>query len=431
MATYTLEITGASTYTFDVQPEFDRVFDYEHNEDVTPPALVAELETWHLKNAVFRGASSAVTDDFETLRGILGDRLTPVSSVVFKRDGAAVWTLAPNGGLLVKGFSSRHEPGHWAGYWKGDLTVLGRRLLADAQGIVRIAKKLSYTYDASGLAVVELSGTLTTAPGTSAEAKARDQALQSPGADYGLMTQGPGGGPNVDVLDASDTRASWKSAWKQHGVTLPAGVNEYSLTVETVDDPDSGQRVTTQVSARGLSATTLKSVVEQKKPGTALGSASFQQDATGRSYRGTFVQEAPSASTQAALGGSLVYRRIDYRIEGIQPADDEERDDEVYLVPGATAFFVKRPRSAITLVERIVTRVRGRPTGLDAFDLDSRAKDAIEGLRLQPGKSAPPVAQLEKRGLTDDANLWRGEAVYHFLAAELDAAAVFDLAVKQ
>ncbi|HVY62224.1 MAG TPA: hypothetical protein VHF22_11260, partial [Planctomycetota bacterium] len=126
---YTLEI-NPGPYSFDVEPEFDRAFDYEYNEDVTPPILTAELETWHLKNAVFRGAPGAVTEDFEALRGILGSRLTPVSSVVFKRDGTPVWTLAPNGGLLVKGFSSRHEPGHWAGYWKGDVTVLGRRLLA-------------------------------------------------------------------------------------------------------------------------------------------------------------------------------------------------------------------------------------------------------------------------------------------------------------
>src|SRR4051812_44089744 len=192
---YTLEVKQGSTvaYSFNVQPEFDRLFDYEQNEELNPPVLTAELETWHLKNAVFVGVESDVTTDFETLRGVLGSRLTPVTSVVFKRDGAPVWTLAPNGGVLIKGFGSKVEPGHWKGFWKGDLTVLGRKLLADANGIVRLAKKLSYAYDSAGLAVVKLSGSLSTVPGTSAEAKARAQALTSPGADYGLLTHGPNG----------------------------------------------------------------------------------------------------------------------------------------------------------------------------------------------------------------------------------------------
>ncbi|HVY60338.1 MAG TPA: hypothetical protein VHF22_01740 [Planctomycetota bacterium] len=102
-----------------------------------------------------------------------------------------------------------------------------------------------------------------------------------------------------------------------------------------------------------------------------------------------------------------------------------------YPVPGYLAFFVQKPRAPITVVERVVTRIRGAAAGLEDFDLASRAKGTIDGLRFQPGRSQPPVVTLERRGLTPDANLWRGEAVYHFLAAELDPAAIFSLAVGQ
>jgi hypothetical protein len=231
---YTLQI-GA--YTFQVQPELERSFDYEYNEELTPPVPVAELETWHLRNATFVGSESDVTTDFESLRELLGSRSAQITSAVFARDSVAVWTLSGNGGMLVRGFASKPAPGLWATFWQGDITILARHLLADGSGIVKLAKRLSYTYDSAGLAIVKLSGSLSTVPGTSAQAAARNLALASPGANYGLLTAGPNGQPNVEVLDPdTDTRATWESTWKQSGITLPAGTNEFIRTIETVDD---------------------------------------------------------------------------------------------------------------------------------------------------------------------------------------------------
>src|SRR5688572_33065305 len=91
---YTVEFSdGSGTYVCQVQPKFDRSFDYVYNDDVNPPVLVEELETWTLKGVVYAGAEGDVTADFETLRGILSDRLVPLTAVLFKRDGAPVFQL--------------------------------------------------------------------------------------------------------------------------------------------------------------------------------------------------------------------------------------------------------------------------------------------------------------------------------------------------
>jgi len=430
---YTLEIVGAATYTFQVQPLFKPRFDYEYDEQRTPPPLVAEIETWLLEGAVYTGTDSAVTADLENLRAILGNRAAPITSARFKNGAATVReinTATHRGGLFVRSLDPTAQAGDgaWANHWAGDLVVYGRRLFADGDGIVKLQKELAYNYDSAGLATVTQRGSVTTIPGTSAEATARSQALASPGASYGLLTAGPNDEPNVARLDPDDTSASFESVWKQRGVSLPAGVNEYDLVVETVDGPD-GEVVTTTVRAKGPTPSSLRTAVRAKKPTAALAGAQESEDKAGVEWTAAYVQRRPSATTHARTGSSkIVYRRLEYSIEGEDEGQD--RDDTVDLVPGYLPHFTSNPRGAKTVTERIVARVRGSWKSLEDFSLGSKARNVGE-LRPQPGRTRgiPPV--LEEQGLTRDADLWRAEAEYVFLARSVDPNQIAELAKGQ
>jgi len=425
---YTLELTdGSSTYTFQVQPLYKPRFDYELDEGRTPPTVVAEIETWLLRGAVFMSASqAAITDDVETLRALIGKRAS-ITSAKFKRDAAIVRELSlatHKGGVFVREFDpSDSESGLWATHWRGNLVVFGRRLFADGDGIVKLSKEVAYTYDSSGLATVTQRATLTTIPGTSAEAKARAQALASPGAAFGHQTAGPSDEPNVAVLDPEDTSASFESTWREHGLSLPAGVNEYSLSVETVDTPE-GEIVTTTVRAKGPTSNQLKTAVRARKPATALGGAQEVEDKAGLEWAATYVQRRPSAASANRTGSSrIVFRRYEYEVEGDWSDRQEDRDNLVDLVPGFEPHFTRLPRGVSTVVERVVARVRGTWEGFTDFGLDSRLRGKAD-FRYQPGRTrtTPPV--LEEAGLTRDADLWRAEASYTFLSANVDLDAI-------
>jgi len=430
---YTLEIVGASTYTFQVQPRFKPRFDYEYDEGRTPPPLVAEIETWLLEGATYVGVDSAVTTNLEDLRAILGNRAAPVTAAKFKRDGNVVRelnTTSHRGGLFMRTLDPTAQAGDgaWATHWSGDLVVYGRRLFADSDGIVKLTKEVSYSYDAAGRATITQRGSVTTVPGTSAEAKAREQTLAQPGAAFGHQTAGPSDEPNVAVTDPDDTSATFESTWREHGISLPAGVNDYVLTVETADVPGEGEVVTTTVRAKGPTPSQLKTAVRGKRPSTALAGAQEAEDKTGVEWSATYTQRRPSVATQDRTGSSkIVYRRYEYSMEGQD--EGEDRDDTVDLVPGFAPHFTSNPRGAKVVTERIVSRVRGRWEGIDDFGLQSKARGG--DLRPQPGRTSRVGPVLEEQGLTRDADLWRAEVAYVFLARSVDVTGIAELAKAQ
>lgn len=436
MATYTVEISdGTGTYTFDAgkQPHFRPRYDWEYNEQSGTPHLTARIETWTLEDAHVTGSASAVTSDLSALLARIGSRATPVQTVTFKRDGSAVYTLdragAHKGGLMVRSLEpARGGAGQWATHWKGTLVVVGRALLDDGSGVVTIREEQSYDYDASGLAVVSLRGSLKTVPGTSAEEKARARALSSPGDDYGLQTAGPNGGePSVRVIDPdSDTEATYESTWRQHGVTLPAGVHDYSLVVETVDEPGVGEVVTTSIRTKGPNKEQLKEAVKQKKPSQALAAASESEDQTAIERGAQFVTKRSSASTAARTGSSLVvWRRVEYHVTGANEVGGE-RDHMVDPIPGFPPYFTKEARRAKRVTETIRSRVRGKWASLADFKLEPKAK-ALADLKLQPGSCEMTPPRLEEQALTPDADLWQAEASYAYLAASVDPAKLAEI----
>jgi hypothetical protein len=306
--------------------------------------------------------------------------------------------------------------------------VVGRKLLDDGSGIVTIEKEVGFSYDPAGLATIRQSGTLTTVPGTSAEAKARSQAVASPGAAFGLETAGPES-VNVRVLDATDTKASFETTWREHGVSLPAGVNDFSLVEETIESPE-GSTTTIRVRGRGPSQGQLKTAIQAKKPSQALADARETEDKTGLAREATYVQRRPNALSQERTGFSkLVYHRREITVEGADPEGDE-RDLTVDLVPGFEPVFTKNPVGAKTITERVVARLRGTWNSLAEFKLEPRAR-SLEGAHPQPGATRRGGPVLEEIGLTRDADLWRAEVAYSFVAARVDPAAVAELGKEQ
>ena len=438
MATFALEITnGSTTYTFDVQPRWKPSFSWEQDASRVPAVRIAEIETWVLEGAVYRSSTATNnTSDLETLRALLAARSSPVSAVTLKYNGSEVRSLTTTthqGGVFAQSLDVGDSPGQFATYWIGTIVVYGRRLFGDGDNIVTLERSLEYEYDVAGLATVTSRGSLTTLPGTSAEAKARDEAAQDEpsGADYRLQTYGPGGSePSVAVLDATDTRASWTAVWKQFGETPPTGCTWYEKEVETVDDQDGGKRVRTTLRARGPTMTTVRSAVRALVPSTKVTNRRELESTTSKSFEVSYEQAEESRQPDPENPG-LVFRRVSITAQGMTPAADE-RDCNVYPVPGHKPFFVERARQPITITEQIRTQYRGDPHALLAvLGLDSRVRGKVKGLRFQPGASSPPEGQLAKKGETRDADLWDGSATYVFLADEVTPEALFAIVKDQ
>lgn len=434
---YTIEITdGSATYTFQnaagsqAAPKFRPTFEYEYDDGRVPAPLVGEIETWVLEDAVFVHATQAnITSDLETLRAILGDRGSPVSSVKFKRDGSTVREINASthqGGVYVRELDAgRDTPGQFATHWSGSLVVWGRRLFADSDSIVHFRREVSYSYDAAGLATVTQRGELSTAPGVSAEAKAIEfGALESPGGAYGHATAGPDDGPSVSVLDDTDTRASFESTWKEHGESLPAGVNEWEHRVETMKDPGE-ETITVSVRAKGPTSSQLRSAVRARKPSTGdVAESRESEDRTGLEWTATYTRRRPNADRNT---GKVIRRRFEYDLDGDQPED--ARDDVVDLVPGHEPHFTRMPRQPVTITERAVAWIRGSEwSNVADFGVGSLARDR-EGFRYQPGRSRRPVVVREEEGVDRGADLWRAEATYVFLSSsQVDPDSLVDLA---
>lgn len=431
---YTIEITdGSTTYTLGTSPNvggrFLPSFSYEENRSRQPPVRTVEIETWVLDEVTYIGADAAATGDFETLRAILAARSSP-TSVKFKRDSTTVReinTTTHKGGVFAQALEVKDNPGLWATHWQGRIVVYGRRLFADGANIVHFEREaLAYSYDAAGLAIVTSRGKLTTIPGTSAETQARAQALTSPGATYGLVTQGPSGEPNVTVLDETDTSASWESIWKQHGESLPAGVNEWVKVVETTDVPGEGEIETTTVRAKGPTMSSLRTAVRARRPSAEVVSVSEHEDVTGRAFSATYVTKRPNeSSAERTREAKIVSRRVEVAVEGLTPKDDDERDLAVDLIPGYEAAFTKMPRSPIRVIERIVARLRGVWAQVADFRLEPVLRSAgIDGLRFLPGEARIGVPALEEQALDRDGDLWRAEATYVYLATRIELSAL-------
>lgn len=433
---YTVDITnGTTTYTFQVTPRFRPRFDYEYNESAVPPVLLAEIETWTLEGGTYVSATQAnVTSDLESLRALLGSRATPVTSVKFKRDGSTVRelnTTSHAGGIMVRSLETAGGDGEWAGYWSGTLVVYGRRLFTAEVGAggvaVRYERVLEYTYDAAGLATATSRGEVTTGTSTSAEAVARAQALTSPGADYGLLTQGPNGEPSIRVLDATDTRASWESTWKQHGVALPAGVNEWSKVEEVSEDPDNGRVTYVSVSAKGPTfAQVLTAVRSQRPEGTRRYTET--SDRTTRSASARYEVPAASAEKPDPEPG-IVFRRVTIRATGL-PVKKEDRDVTVYPIPGYAPVFVARPRPHVTITESVTTQYLGTPGSIDAMGLASRLAEKT-GLYAQPSQGEAPALALREKGLSRRSDRWEGTATYVYMAAAATPEELFTVVKEQ
>lgn len=433
---HTLEITnGVDTYTFDVQPRFKPSFDWERNEAVNPPVTVVEIESWVLEGAVFRGTEAAVGANFEQLRALIGSR-TPITSAKFKRDASVereLSTTTHKGGVFARGLEPADQPGMWASHWQGTVVIYGRKFLPDGDNIVTIEKELSYTYDSSGLSTVKSSGTLTTVPGTSARTKAEAQALASPGAAFGALNHTSADLPSVVVLDPdTDTRARWESTWREHGESLPSGANEWSHGRQLEHVPGEGEVETIEVRAKGPTLTSLRTAVRQKKPAAGLVRHSESEDKTALEYSGTFVVERSNTDTAARTGSQQVfYWRHEIAVDGATPADEDERDVSVELIPGYEAAFTLMPRDAIRVTEKITSRIRGVWSSRADFMIDPQLRGKIEGLRFQPGGARISAPILEKQGLTTDADVWRVEATYVYVGTSLDLDQVFAIAKEQ
>lgn len=410
---YTVVITSAlGTYNFDVQPKFKPKYDNEIDTSRVPAMLTGRTETWVLEGAVYRSATqSSVTGDLASLKSITGAALT---SIAFKRDGTTVFEMTTSthvGGIFAQTVEVSGDDGEFATFWRGSLVVWGREVFPTAggggSGLSSLEEQTEYSYDAAGLARVTLRGTLSTLPGTSAEGKARERALESPGAAFGYITQGSDDGPSVTILDATDTKASWESTWQEHGESLPTGVNEWSRQFSTTTAADGGSTRSTTVRAKGPTIARLRTAVRAERPSTGLISYEETEDP---------AKLEVSASYSEARSTGLVLSRLEIDVQGADPGED--RDDTIYPIPGYLPFFVAQARGAITITERLTSQVRGAPAGIAPFALGSVIKGSL-GFRFQPGRSSSTAPRLVTRGVDPAGDLWEASATYVHLAAAI------------
>lgn len=291
---YSVEITnGAATFTFDVEPSFKPDYSYEWDNSKSPAELTAIVETWLLEDATTTGVASDVTDHLQTLLTLAENVSQPVNSVKFKRDGNTVFEMNTTTHRSVQFHTIKPKvgPGTWQNHLQYDVVIVGRKDTPDGSGIVKLEMEKSYEADAAGLLKVSVRGKVRTSPGTSAKTQAEAQALASPGAAFGIVTQGDGdSGVNVVVMDhPDDTEASFESTYQEFGVSLPTGVEEYELTEEVSFSPE-GKTTTITVKARGSSNTNATSAVNAQEPDQGLSSKRVTTDQARLGVSGTFTK---------------------------------------------------------------------------------------------------------------------------------------------
>lgn len=396
---------GSAELEFQIQPTFEPSYDYEWNERDDPVTLKAIVETWTLRGCTHASADEEeVTDAFEEVVEFFADRTLPVTSVEFRRDGTAVYSISTATHRTVEIRQVKPSPvgpGSWANHITFDIVVAGRKTVADGDSIVALEQRLTREYDASGLETITLDGRVETSSGTSALTVARTLGLAEPGSAYGLMTNGEGS-VNVTVLDyPADTKATFSSSWKEHGVTLPTGVEDYSFSTEEVTS-GTERTITTVARGKGSSLASIRAMFTSAKPSTGLAEDRRHEDQARLEGTSTFVQRQAGDQSASRLGNAAWTQAT--RSFTVTGGGREARE---YEVPGAEPIIIVGPARAFRIVENVEIRARG-------VNPELRLPEPLFPNRMQPSSSFVPPARVAV-GITPDADEWRTSATREYL----------------
>ncbi len=430
MSAYTLEITnGTTTYTLGgparPQPDWEPDIAYEYDQDASPAVVTAEIETWALKSLVYVNATpGTLTSDLETLAALLRNRSSPVTSVTLKYGGSTIRSMSSttHAQLMVRALRTIAGPGAWVNHWRGDLVIVGRKVLPDASDIVKVTQKVAYSYDEAGLLTQTLTGRIEVTAGTDVVAKAQGYALTSLGSAYVFTTGGlAAGAANIDVEilnHPTDTIAEFRSQQKEKGVTIPATATDWSQGSSIADTPD-GRLTTTRVSARGTSIANARTAVKGAKPATAVRVSTEREDKDSITYSAEYVVREP-LPTQAAFYSLptilSMQRRVTVRGGG-QPRILEP-------VPGYRPYETLGAQQPVRVTERISMRCTNvsDPGGIPLPEM------ILAPQYLQPDECEDDIPFREEKAEADAADVWSRSAsrVYELAdISSLDYAGLF------
>jgi hypothetical protein len=352
---YTVEITdGVSVYTFDVtrMPEWSISTDAEYDQTKYPAALTRKTDTLTLKNCSYRNATpSNVTTDLSTLKALLFDRLTPVSSVVLK-DGVTTiesMTTLTHDQLMVTGMTPSVSAGYLANHWLGTITVVGVDVQAGAGGIVKKDRQFSYSWDANGFETRSVSVSIETLPGTSASGKMAAEAIELPAANWFYETNSPDGINYSIEEDSEDTKATGTSTVKEQAILIPSGANQYSINVSTREDGSGKDKTTTySITAQANTLAAAKTAAASGAP-TGYTSKTISEDRTRNSVTATYTVASESDTTVAAVKAySLTISNSGRSLSEIS-------------IPGHNPIMFKSPARSVTVRESVSIQREGDP----------------------------------------------------------------------
>lgn len=352
---YTVEITdGVSTYTFDVtrMPEWSVSTEAEYDQAKFPAELIRKTDTLTLRNCSYRNATpSNVTTDLSTLKALLFDRATPVTSVILKDGASAIETMSTttHDQLMITSMTPDVSAGYLANHWLGTITVVGVDLLADGGGVVRKDRRFSYSWDADGFETRSLSVSMETLPGTSASGKMAAEAIELPSSNWFYETNSPDGINYTVEEDSEDTRVTGTSTVKEQAISIPASANQYALTVTTSESGQGKDKKTTYtIFAQADTLAAARSAATSGAP-SGYTSKTINEDRARNRVTATYTVGVDSDKAQpAVLSYSLVVSNSGHSLSEIS-------------IPGQNPIMFRSPARSVTIRESVSIQRDGDP----------------------------------------------------------------------
>jgi len=270
-----------------VEPSITAIVDQMEN------TVLGYRETWTVKGSVTAATQALLITAYEALLAAIDARPTYVkfedgSSNVIDKIDAATHDAGPF--VEISGLSSPTGGAGWfTNHFSFTMKVSGDRYL---DAVTRqLSYSIRYAYDDAQLLTKTKSGTIRTAPGTSAQTKAEAQAWSGLASTY-VLANGPKG--EIEVLDTADTQARFNFVAREIGKAVPAGLTSYE---ERTEESKRGGEVRTvkTVRGRGTSTATVKAALLLKKPGGDVASQTVRIDETSRSVEIIFETREPES----------------------------------------------------------------------------------------------------------------------------------------
>lgn len=236
---YSVEITdGSSTYTFAVTraPEWSIASKAEYDTSKYPAELTRQVDTLTLKNCSYRDSTPAnVYGNWTTIKTLLFERVTPITSIVLKDGGSTVEqiTTATHHQIMVESLDPDPSFAFLASHWLGTIVIKAVALKATAANIVRKLRKLTHSFDAHGFETRTLDVEIETLPGTSAETKVIAEVLELPTTKWRYLTKSDDGIDTTLTEDSEDTHCTGRCVIQEQALAFPNSTNEYEISVET------------------------------------------------------------------------------------------------------------------------------------------------------------------------------------------------------